>query len=616
MSVSTRRLLAGILILSISPCVLAATDPAKQYQSKAADRVRGAVAAQQDGLAARLFGQSLEAFTLADVRRMAQSQAPQVLANAQQRRIAASGVERQRAAYDWSLAFTARYTQTQFNERSEDITRERVTEVTIGGNNVVDNAQEGQTDENGAPIAVTGSGGDLLCITVDGEVVNEEECALRTEVTTQNEFASADADATNAFSLGVTASKLFVPGGVLSGGLSLQHRTKNFYPLDDAGLIEPLSVDDPIGNGSRYPWTSRLFLQYLTPVPFGRGYGRDGSDAGLGLALAQVNDQRSRHSEHAVQQLLFLRIENAYWNHVRALLNVHAAESHRENLSARLASAERKFRARDLTRYELSQVESALAGARAASENAWVGFIATSAQLSALLGLEDGAMVLPAGFDETVDGISAQDQATALAQVMTDNPSINASRVAIRGDEAVLRHAEHSLKPDLNVVLSMAFSQSDRVLGYEDMADSLSHVFDPDNSEWFVGVQYRLALGKQAEKARKQQAELRLRQSQNALTLEEMQLQTELNGLIARNNAAIARTAHAERQLTLADAAFERGTRARGNGSISEFEYLLIVSDLDTAHQRWIEQLVEQQQVRAALLALQGQLTEQPGARP
>ncbi len=614
MRIPFNRVLPGAFAFFIVLDLHASVPLARDYQNKVGERLQQAIAGEQTGVAAILTGRKMVELDRRQTHRLALQQAPQLLANNESRTIAESALTRQTAEFDWILGASASYTQTSFNARSEEIRRERVTGITISGDNVGEGEDDGQTDENGAPVAVSDSVGNLLCITVDGEIVNDEQCALLTEVTTEREFASADADSTNAFTLGLTTSKLFEPGSLLTGGIGLSHRTKNFYPLDDVGLISPLSASDPIGNGSRYPWTSRLFVEYLTPLPFGKGYGRYGSPAGLGRELAVINNEQSRHTEHAIQQTLLLQIDDAYWNHVRSALRLQSAENTRANLDSRLASAQRQFNARSLTNYELSQIQSALASARAQEQNAWVAFITSSDALSGLLGMESASVIVPAGFHEELGESQLLDRQDQLDVALENNPGINASRVAIQANDVLVKNAKQNLNADLNVVVGLEFSQSDVVLGYDSAGDSLSNVFDPDNTNWFLGLRYKLPLGRHADKARKQQAEARLTQARNRKTLEEINLVAELNSLVAGNNAALSLTSNAERQLDLANQAFERGTSARNSGSVSEFEFLQILTDLDTARQNWINRLVEQQQIVASLHALQGVLGQTNGA--
>ncbi|MCB1754653.1 MAG: TolC family protein [Gammaproteobacteria bacterium] len=613
---------AGLPALIIASLLLpaalsASVELARSEQGRVAAIIQHATGSQQPGVAGLLFGRKPAELSRRQVMQLAVGQSPAVLANEQSRTIAEASLQRQNAEFDWVLGLTTSISQTSFNERTEQITRERVTTVTVSGDDLgdtVEDAQDGpQVGEDGEPVAVTDSVGNLLCITVAGEIANPEQCALQTEISTNDEFASVDADSTNAWTFGASTSRVFGVGSQLQFGLGVSRRTKNFYPLDDAGLIAPLSNSDPIGNGSRYPWTSRLFAEYLTPLPFSKGYGRYGSAAALGVELAKINNQQSIFTEQAVRQSLLLQIDQAYWGHVRSMLRLQSAVAIRENLEARLASAERRFRQRALTNYELAQVQSALASARAREQSAWVGFVASSDQLVNLLAMDAGTVVLPAGFYDELGDIGLLDRNTLLKSVLDDNPGVNASRVAVRNSEVLMQSAERNLKPDLNVVLSLELSQSDRVLGYENMGDSLSNLFSPDNTNWFIGVQYKLPFGKNAEKARRRQASIRLTRSRDTVLLDEVDLTSQVNALAARNNASMTLVNNAEQRLRLAQTAFDRANTARDQGSISEFEYLSIVSDLDSARLAWIDQLVDQQQIESSAQALQGKLGGQQG---
>ncbi len=613
MSLSYRRFFLFSVLL-LQPFAHA-SELARNFQDRLAEQIQNAAESQQPGVAAILFGRQLSELSRQQALQLALRQSPQILANGQSRIIAESQLIQQSAGFDWVLGLSTSLTQTDFNERSEQITRERVTALTIDGNSidnaVEDPADDNETGEDGVPVAIADSVGNLLCITVAGEIVNEEQCALQTEVTTQEEFASGDADSTNAWTLAADTGKQFDIGSRIQFGLGISRRTKNFYPLDDLGLIRAVSNSDPIGNGSRYPWTSRIFVEYLTPLPFGKNYGLYGSAASLGRELARINNQRSRFSERSIEESLLLQVDDAYWNHVRSSLRLQSSINTKNNLLERLESADRQFRARSLTNYELSQVQSAVARSRANEQAAWVAFIDSAERLGGLLDMDSDTLIVPAGFHETLAETAILGGDETLKTVLSDNPGINASRVTVQSNETLVKNAEQNFKPDISLVLSLELSQSDRVLGYEDLGDSLSNVFDPDNTIWFLGLQYKLPFGKNAERARRHQTEISLTQARNNVILDEIDLSSQANSLLARNNASLRLSNEAEQRLRLAEAAFERAQVARNRGSISEFEFLFIVNDLDAARVAWIDRLVEQQRIESSLLALQGKLADE-----
>ncbi len=585
---------------------------ALNYQEQSSEIVRTAIKEQQAGVAGLLYGKKLQEVSSKQILQIALKQAPQILANQQRRIIAEAGVVQQEAAFDWVFSADTSLTITNFNARSDSINRERVTNITISGDDVsVNPDDEQEVAEDGVPIAVADSAGNLLCVTVAGEVVNEEQCALNTEVSTKKEFAAGSGDSTNALTLTTRGSKQLGNGSQAQIGLGISRRTKNFYPLDDLGLIGAQSNTDPIGKGSRFPWTSRIFFSYS--IPIGKNSGRYGSVPSLGRELSIVNNQHSRFSEKAVGELLLLQVDSSYWSHVKSLLNLQSANQRLRNTNERLKSAERKFKSRSLTNYELLQVRQAVANASAQLQNAWFSFIKTTQNLAQLVGVGNATVILPTDFNSDLYEHKELNRKKFRKNVLQNNPSLNASREEIKSSEILLKNAKQNLKSDLSLAISLELSQSDRVLGYEGAGDSLGSLFDPDNTRWFIGLQYKLPFGRNAEKARHSQANIALNQSRESQTLQEMQISAEINELVARNDTTESQLAFAQNRLSLAQVAYDKGIVARGRGNIPEFEFLTILDDLDSARRGWINQLIAQQQINAQALLLEGKLSATVG---
>lgn len=588
----------------------------ESFDADARKTIEAALNGQQAGVTRVLKDHSIREVSRSDSLSLAIKQAPQLLANEQSRAIAEAKLTQQKAVFDWVLALSASFTQTDFNERTDFINRERVTGFTISGDQPAagDPNADPTVDEDGTPIVVSDSVGNLLCITIAGEIANPEQCAFSTEISEREEFASADVDATNAWSFAVSSSRNFHMGSQLELGLSLSRRTKNFYPLDDLGLLAPLSVDDPIGNGSRYPWTTTLFLEYVTPLPFGKNYGQYGSAAALGERLASLANEQSMQTENSVREQLLQQVDNAWWQLSRSLMRLQSAKNKQNNLNARLDVAKRRYELREISNFEFAQVRANLARSHAREQSAWVAYIQSSQQLNGLLGLERGNILFPVGLGESVQSAERFDKRALLVDVVQNNPSIEADRVAVLNSQAIAKNAEQNFKPDLNVVLRLELSQSDRVLGYESAGDSLSNSLSADNSNWFVGLSYRYPFGKNAEKAQRFQSQIRLKQARTRLLQNEISLISRVNQTVVNMDALIANTEAAAVRVKLAKEAFERATKERSRSRISEFEFLQVVDDLESSQVAWIDQLINQQTLHSSALALQGRLMTESGA--
>ena len=607
---------AAAALASVALGTVLAFPAAAQTSEPGSALLSRVVSVQQNGAAGLLYQQRIRELTPQAMRRLAMTQAPTVLALASQRQVAEAGLLQQQAGFDWVLGASATYRKTEFFARSEEITRERTTLVTVSGDDLSgelpDEDETTEVDEEGEAIAIEDSAGNLLCITVDGELVNPEQCALQTEISTETEFASGAGDPTDTWTFAVTGDRQFAMGSLLQLSLTLSRRNKNFYPLDSSGLISAISADDPIGNGSRYPWASTLAVTYSTPLPFGSGFGERGSASALGLRLAGISAQQSSPLEDANVANALVAIEAQYWLHAQNWLALQSTASVNAALDARLASAERRFNARELTNYELAQVRSAKASAMANQELAWAEFVASSGQLAASLGMPPGEVIEPVGVD-AVSLPELDDRQDFVGRVLDNNPQLAVSRLSVDAGEAVLNFSEEALKPDLNVVLSLGLSQSDAVLGYESATDSLTHVFDPDNTRWFAGLSYRWPFGRQAEKARREQASLSLRRAQNSVRQTEVALAASAGSHYASVSASERLLSEARERVSLAESAFERALTARNRGSIPEFEFIAAASELTRAQLDYAARVAEAGQLATVTRALLGELSLQTG---
>ena len=156
-------------------------------------------------------------------------------------------------------------------------------------------------------------------------------------------------------------------------------------------------------------------------------------------------------------------------------------------------------------------------------------------------------------------------------------------------------------------------SQSDAVLGYESATDSLTHVFDPDNTRWFAGLSYRWPFGRQAEKARREQASLSLRRAQNSVRQTEVALAASAGSHYASVSASERLLSEARERVSLAESAFERALTARNRGSIPEFEFIAAASELTRAQLDYAARVAEAGQLATVTRALLGELSLQTG---
>ena len=594
-----------------------------ETEESIAERVLAAMETGGRGARGYLYGKRPVTLTVDDTRQQVAQRNPFILAQRQAMVSAQMRRLQSQAAFDPLLNFAAAYTRTDFFERSDVIIRQRPTAFIAEGTtadgtgNVADqvgipSTAGGQTvGEESQPIPVTDSFGNLVCVSVDGVLVNPEQCALRTELRGGREIASLDSNPLEAWTLNAGAEKLFPWGTRFSVELQSSRRIKNFFPLDDFGIFRPLSSDDPIGRGSSFPWTTAFSAAVDTALPFSKDFGPYGSAANVGVLLSKVGEQQADWALAAAINSTMLAVDDAYWELVRSLLQLEITQNQLEVLTARASSAAKLYEARQITTYDRAQIDVELANTESQQQLIWAALVRSSNRLAELLDYPEEVMLLPQRYVPALQHVVAVDERMAVATARSARPELMVTRLGLESSRILFKNSQAQTRPDLFLSLRVALSQDDRVLGYETFEDSLSNAFSPDLSDYFVGLSFRVPLGNRELRSRQAQARLQRDQARDAAQQTELVVIQEVATATAAINSTRVQIAASEAAMQHTELAYDKARVLREQSLITEFELLQKLNDLLFSRARYIDALVEHRKTEAQLLAAEGMLAAQ-----
>lgn len=452
------------------------------------------------------------------------------------------------------------------------------------------------------------------CVIVDGELVNgigsgaNPPCDGNLELSPVKDFASFESDYLSRWGLAVDASKSFFWGGNVSVGLSSEYvrRLGTSFGLFDA----PLSVDNPLGTGSRYAWASALSLAVSVPLPYSKDFGEWGFRPSVDVKQALEAYEQSQWVYGRTTNDVVRDAHRLYWGVVNAILQLRTAIRHRETLEELYQGAKRRFDQRQITQYELVQSEADLENIRNVEEQAWDAYLTASNALVELLDLGRDVYVVPARHVEDLQRSHEVDVATALETSYQRRPELKVAESVVNASDNELRHAKEQTRPDVFLSASYALSQDNSILGYRDPVHSLENIFRPDKDDFFVGLFYRYPFGNVAVKKRLSEARIRRTQSTDNRERTRIRITQDVNSAAADVLSAESQTRLTRTNLRLAELAYDRGKRLRENGLITEFELLEVFDALLDARNAHILAKTAYQAFYAQFAWAQGLLAE------
>ncbi len=448
-----------------------------------------------------------------------------------------------------------------------------------------------------------------VCVVVDGELINGQACADNTEFSKRKENASFDSGPFWNVSAGLNVGRQFRWGGSFDVDYASTYRYKRFHSL---GLfLETLDPDDPLDSGSRRAWTSSLGLSFSMPLPFSKDFGEYGSRTNVNLKLADIDYSRTAWDKTATFNDRIGETQASYWRLVGAALRLHTTVAQRALIEQMAAKVEQRFDERLATDYDRIQAGERLQRVLEQEEAAWSDYLQASNELVQLLDFESDLLIIPHGYEERLHAEHQVDPAAALATALDERAELRSAEQALESARVAREHAAHQARPDLSLVVSWSLSQVDTAVGYTDWSGSFANLVDPDQDDFFVGVFFRRPFGNAAPRAARERAGYLRQRAQFALDQQRINIADDVNATVAALLSSEAQVKLTRATAELAQTAFERAERLRGQGVVSEFELLNAYQELLDARTAYVDALANYQQSYAGVERAQGLLAEQ-----
>ena len=524
-----------------------------------------------------------------------------------------SAIEISDGVFDTRFSLRAGRTRSRFLERSAIITRQRETETTVAGAGNNDDFAASQTTEaviNDPDAQSENDLGRLTCVYVDGELVNPDYCSVRTESTSVREFASLKSSVTPEASVfALEALQVFPWGSTLSAKLQSTRRLKSGYSTLDRLERVSGSNSDPIGNGSNYPWTSSLFINLNTPVPFSRNFGSQSFGPQVNTELARLDHKIGKWRLAQRSNEVLYQVAEAYWRLVASQYQLNVANNRRQTTGQMVIRGRRLYEAQSITSYDMAQLDVELERSVYQLEVAWQDFLAASNLLVELLGMDSNSLLI-AGV-ELKDLLELKGMPNIDAVKFADShPQVVVATLEFQKHRMLSRYYASYHRPDVNLVVNYNYQQSDRVFGYKTWNDSYEHVFDPDEREKYVGLSYTYAFGKRAEKAAWSRSRTEQQQAELQILLTRNQVRQEFQDALVAQASTGNRLQQLRAGLDLVREAYRRSIRMREQNMLTEFERLTTQQSLYRSVTDYLLAAVTAQREQARFLYAAGQLTD------
>ncbi len=529
------------------------------------------------------------------------------LDSASRERNLAIEIQRERYAQSQSATVEARatfdsvFTGSVVHERGH--TFDRAHAITRLREEVVDFDQlefEFNQIEAGRPVL-----SETICVIVDGQVINLDTCQDNTDFNTKPETASFEGPLTYSWSGTFDWSKSFRWGLSANAFVETRKDKRGFHAFPTP-LVREFAPNDPIGIGDRLDWSSNIGGGFSLPLPYARNFGRYGSFESVGIDIADIERDQAKWRIDATRNLVQGDVHQQYWALVGALQSLQITVAQQEALAEIVGSTRRRYEERVITAYEMAQAEAELENVRNFEQIAWSQYVVAANALIDTLNYDPDSIILPTGYDNAFVAEYAVDSEGVLQTAMTNRNELKVSAADIDTNALLIRFRENQMRPDLSFQFSVSYGQTSIAYGYANAGASLLRIVDPDSSDYFVGVSYRLPFGKVAERSALSQSRIRTMQATDNYKLLELAIVEEVNSAIADFRSAQTQIQLARGNTDLAELAYDRVVRLQGLGLATQFEKLRTLSDLLDARIALIDARVGYHQSYARLQSGQG----------
>ncbi len=370
------------------------------------------------------------------------------------------------------------------------------------------------------------------------------------------------------------------------------------------------SVYNPYGWGNTLFWTSSASVTLTMPVPFTKNFGYDGSPYYYNYQLARSGQRHAAWSSRSTRNSTLGQALDSYWDLIQSVQTLHALLDLRDVLTRRQASQKRLFDAGLATRYDLAQQDLQVASLDAQEEAAWNQLLATSAHLGTLMTGDQRVLLLPADAEALLRRPVTIEQVGVYDRALQINPDLKAAEESYDASKLTLTYSENQDLPDISLSASYGLGQNNSIYGYVSMPQSLIHLYKPDTTNLFIGVQYHVPIGMNATEAALDQARIAEHQAYDTTRLARQTVVNTVDQALGAARSAKLVVDQSQTDLKLAHCAYDRAREQSKLGLVAEFEVLNKYQDLVTARLGLITAEVNLRKAQINLLVAQGTLEQ------
>ncbi len=366
--------------------------------------------------------------------------------------------------------------------------------------------------------------------------------------------------------------------------------------------------------GHKYdaPFSSTLSFNFISSLPYLKGFGADGPD-NSGIRAAKLSAGRQFASFRSLLDQVLLGVEGSYWDLVQALEDLHLADRNRRLVARQTERSRRLFQRGYVTNLGLAQMAAELASARVRVQTARQRYLDASYGLQAqvensAVGRPGDRLIVPYGYSALLRQVLEPDLEAALALLASRPAAMQVARFDVGLARNSVAFAENQLRPDAIFSYSRSNAQDGSEYGYRRYKDSVGMAMHPDTVSESYTLSYSRPLANRAALASARGARLGfnsslLSQRQTLFGLRRQVLDGATTIISGRKRIqALSASLEAMRQ------AFDFLASRRERGLVSEDEIILTTRRLLDTEAGLLAGRIATKKAEASYLAAQGVL--------
>ena len=372
---------------------------------------------------------------------------------------------------------------------------------------------------------------------------------------------------------------------------------------------------DAHGNSYGAPFSSAMSLQFQTPLPYSKGFGKM-ADAEYKIKQSTIENQISYWTVKAMINQIIGQADGAFWRVVRAFETLQVAIYKRKMVEEQLALSKKHYDQRLATEYDLRQIEMQLSQAVYAQRAALSALISSSYSVAVLI--EDApdtlweSLYLPYGYSQELKIHKKELFDAEMLYESAISKRAELARVSFELEQSILakKKSANQLKPDVLLSVFHSVSQDASVYGYKTLDDSLINIIDPDSSSSRVSITYKYPIGNRALMAQYDNALVNIEMMHLSADEIKAQVSRELHDALAKYQTSVARITSAKESLGFAHLAHERLSKRYKNAETSQFEWILSMQTLMVAKLSHVTAMIDHRTALSDVYTAEGSIEQ------